>query len=58
MLTDIKPLTIFPEYLLPKIREAFRKEDEEESKEGKITIEIAKKALNLLEVSYPEKVTF
>jgi hypothetical protein len=58
LLTDIKPLTIFPEYLLPKIREAFRKEEEEESKEGKITIEIAKKALNLLEISYPEKVTF
>ena len=54
LLTDIKPLTIFPEYLLPKIREAFRKEDEE----GKITYEIAKKALNLLEVSFPEKVTF
>jgi len=57
LLTYIKPLTIFPEYLLPKIREAFRK-GEEEDKEGKITIEIAKKALNLLEVSYPEKVTF
>ena len=54
LLTDIKPLTIFPEYLLPKIREAYRKEDEK----GKITYEIAKKALNLLEVSFPEKVTF
>ena len=55
LMTDIKPLTVFPEYLLPKIREAFWKEDEEE---GKITYEIAKKALNLLEVSFPEKVTF
>ena len=54
LLTDIKPLTIFPEYLLPKIREAFKREDEE----GKITYEIAKKALDLLEVSFPEKVTF
>jgi len=27
LLTDIKPLTVFPEYLLPKIREAFRKEE-------------------------------
>ena len=54
LLTDIKPLTIFPEYLLPKIREAFKREDEE----GKITYEIAKKALSLLEVSFPEKVTF
>jgi len=63
LLTDIKPLTIFPEYLLPKIREAYRigeEEDKEdkEGKEGKITMEIAKKALNLLEISYPEKVTF
>ena len=54
LLTDVKPLTIFPEYLLPKIREAFKREDEE----GKITYEIAKKALSLLEVSFPEKVTF
>ncbi len=54
LLTDIKPLTIFPEFLLPKIREAFKKEEEE----GKLTYEIAKKALNLLEVSFPEKVTF
>ena len=51
LLTDIKPLTIFPEYLLPKIREAYRKGEEEEEgeKEGKVTYEIAKKALNLLE---------
>ena len=27
LLTDIKPLTIFPEYLLPKIRAAYRDED-------------------------------
>jgi hypothetical protein len=54
MLTDIKPLTIFPEYLLPKIREAYRNEEAD----GKITHEIAKKALNLLEVTYPEKVIF
>jgi hypothetical protein len=54
LLTDVKPLTIFPEYLLPKIREAYHKEEGD----GKITYEIAKKAFNLLEVSYPEKVTF
>ncbi|MFX0025931.1 MAG: hypothetical protein ACFE8M_05910 [Candidatus Hermodarchaeota archaeon] len=54
LLTDIKPLTIFPEYLLPKIRAAYRGEDTD----GKITYEVAKKALDLLEVSYPEKVTF
>jgi hypothetical protein len=54
LLTDIKPLIIFPEYLLPKIREAYRSEEGD----GKITYEVAKKALNLLEVTYPEKVTF
>ena len=54
LLTDIKPLTIFPEYLLPKIRAVYRKEDAD----GKITYEIAKKALDLLEVTYPEKVIF
>lgn len=54
LLTDIKPLTIFPEYLLPKIRAAYRQEDAD----GKITYEVAKKALDLLEVSYPEKVVF
>lgn len=52
LLTDIKPLIIFPEFLLPKIREFFKSED----KEQKISIEIAKKALELLEVTYPEKV--
>ncbi|MFX1354291.1 MAG: hypothetical protein ACFFGP_10045 [Promethearchaeota archaeon] len=54
LLTDIKPLTIFPEYLLPKIRAAYRQEESD----GKITYEVAKKALDLLDVSYPEKVTF
>ena len=50
LLSDIKPMIIFPEYILPKIREAFT--------EKKITEEIAKKAYNLLEVTYPEKVEF
>lgn len=54
LLTDVRPLTIFPEYLLPKIRAAYRDEDSD----GRITYEVAKKALDLLEVSYPEKVTF
>lgn len=52
LLTDIKPLIIFPEFLLPKIREFFKSED----KEQKISIEIAKKALEMLEITYPEKV--
>jgi hypothetical protein len=54
LLTDLKPLTIFPEFLLPKIREAYRNEEGD----NKISYEVAKKALNLLEVSYPEKVSF
>ena len=54
LLTDIKPLIIFPEYLLPKIREAYKNQETD----GAITFEIAKKALSLLEVTFPEKVTF
>ncbi|MHA1272146.1 MAG: hypothetical protein ACTSQS_01790 [Promethearchaeota archaeon] len=50
LLCDIKPLIIFPEYLLPLIREAYQKKE--------LTKEIAKKAYDLLEVSYPEKVEF
>ncbi|MFX1566987.1 MAG: hypothetical protein ACFFCV_01320, partial [Promethearchaeota archaeon] len=54
LLTDIKPLIIFPEYLLPKIRAAYKSPDSD----GVITYEIAKKALSLLEITYPEKVSF
>ncbi|MHA2006566.1 MAG: hypothetical protein ACXABO_07505 [Promethearchaeota archaeon] len=54
LLTDIKPLIIFPEYLLPKIRAAYKEEEGEEE----ITYEIARKALSLLEITYPEKVEF
>ncbi|MFX0040056.1 MAG: hypothetical protein ACFFCY_15820 [Promethearchaeota archaeon] len=54
LLTDIKPLIIFPEYLLPKIRAAYKNQETD----GAITYEIARKALSLLEITYPEKVTF
>ncbi|MFW9829175.1 MAG: hypothetical protein ACFFEY_16485 [Candidatus Thorarchaeota archaeon] len=54
LLTDIKPLIIFPEYLLPKIRAAYKNQDSD----GGITYEIARKALRLLEITYPEKVIF
>ncbi len=54
LLTEIKPLIIFPEYLLPKIRTAYKNQDND----GEITYEIAKKALSLLEITYPEKVEF
>ena len=50
LLTDIKPLIIFPEYLLPKIKSAYD--------ENQITKEIAKKAFDLLEVSFPESIEF
>lgn len=54
LLTDIKPLIVFPEYLLPKIRAAYKNQDTD----GGITYEIAKKALSLLEITYPEKLKF
>ncbi|MFX1274993.1 MAG: hypothetical protein ACFFBP_10230 [Promethearchaeota archaeon] len=54
LLTDIKPLVIFPEFLLPKLRKAYRSVD----KDKRITLEIAKKALELLEVTYPEYIDF
>jgi len=54
LLTEIKPLIIFPEYLLPKIRAAFKNQEGD----GEITFEIAKKALSLLEITYPERVEF
>ena len=54
LLTEIKPLIIFPEYLLPKIRAAYKNQEND----GEVTYEIAKKALSLLEITHPEKVTF
>ena len=45
---DIRPLIFFPEYILPKIRKAFREET--------ITYEIAKKAYDLLEVTFQDEV--
>jgi hypothetical protein len=54
LFTDIKPLIIFPEYLLLKIKDSYLSE----KRENKITHEIAKKALDLLEVTYQEKVKF
>jgi hypothetical protein len=54
LLTDIKPLIIFPEFLLPKIREFYKQGE----KDGKINLEIARKAYDLLELTYPEEVKF
>ena len=54
LLTDIKPLVIFPEYLLPFIRKKFKDYEDKD----KISYEIAKKALDLLEVTYPDKIEF
>ena len=50
LLTDIQPLIIFPEYLLSRIKRAYDRKD--------ITHEIAKKAYELLEVSFPEIIEF
>lgn len=54
LMSDIKPLIFFPEYLLPKIWEAYHTKDQNK----KITYEIAKKANDLLELSYDEKIEF
>ena len=53
LLTDVEPLIIFPEYTLPLIRRSHKLD-----KTGQISYEIAKKAYDLLEISYPEKITF
>ncbi|MHA1148857.1 MAG: hypothetical protein ACTSR8_11525 [Promethearchaeota archaeon] len=52
LLTDIKPLAIFPEFLLIKLRNSIKKNDKS------LTHEIKKKAIDLLEVTYPEKIEF
>ncbi len=54
LLTDIKPLIVFPEYILPKIMIAFK------SKKDKSNLDyrIAKRAYELLELTYPEEISF
>ena len=54
LMADIKPLVFFPEYILPKIREAYKLSKGKK----KITYEIAKKAYDLLEISFPEEIEF
>ncbi|MBY9006794.1 MAG: hypothetical protein KGD63_08555 [Candidatus Lokiarchaeota archaeon] len=54
LLTDIRPLVIFPEYILPKIRSFYKKNPTHE----KLHYQIAKKAYDLLELTYPEKMEF
>ncbi|MEJ2277196.1 MAG: hypothetical protein P8Y70_05515 [Candidatus Lokiarchaeota archaeon] len=53
LLTEVVPLIFFPEYLLEKIKKSYYKE------KGKtLSYEIVNKALELLEVAYPEKIEF
>lgn len=52
LLTDIKPLTIFPEFLLNNLKNALKRKDK------MVNHEVAKKALDLLELSYFEKLNF
>ena len=54
LLTDIEPLIIFPEFILPFIRKTFKTPNKKEQ----ISYEIAKKAYDLLEVTYSEKIEF
>ena len=52
LLTDIKPLTIFPEFLMINLKDLLKQKDES------LTEEIVVKALDLLEVTFPEKIEF
>jgi len=54
LLNDIAPVIFFPEYLLKNIKEAYHSTDSKK----KIPYEVARMALELLEVAYPEKVEF
>ena len=54
LLTDIQPIIFFPEYLLERIKDAYHSQNSEK----KIPYEVAKKALDLLEVAYPEQIEF
>ena len=53
LLTDIEPIIFFPEYILENIKNAVHSEDSSK----KIPLEVAKLALDLLEVAYPEKLS-
>ena len=48
LLADLQPYVFFPEYILPKIRKAYQ--------DHQITHEIAKKAYDLLEITFMERV--
>ncbi len=52
LLTDIEPIIFFPEYLLDNIKNAYHSDDSTK----KIPFEVAKLALDLLEIAYPEKI--
>jgi hypothetical protein len=54
LFTEVKPLTSFPEYLVLKIKDSYLSK----TRKNKISFEIAKKALELLEGTYQEKVKF
>ena len=54
LLTDVAPVIFFPEYLLTNIKDAYHSQDGKKN----IPFEVAKMALGLLEVAYPEKVEF
>jgi len=66
LLSEITPLVVFPEYLVLKIQERSKKAKEapkasleaESATEEPLTGEIVQKALNLLEMTYNEKIEF
>lgn len=61
LLGEIVPVVMFPEYMIPNIQERLLKKDEslaENPEKDPITVEVAKRALELLETSYSEKIEF
>ncbi len=48
LFNDIKPLIFFPEYMLPRIRRKYKLKE--------ITLEVAKKAYDLMEVTFVERI--
>ncbi len=54
LFSEIVPIVLFPEYSLPKIIQAYKSDDIETS----ISYEIARKAIDLMEVTYYEKLAF
>ncbi|MHA1339714.1 MAG: hypothetical protein ACTSRZ_06170 [Promethearchaeota archaeon] len=61
LLAEIVPIAVFPEYMVNAIQERLIKKDEDLvnlPEKDPLTLEVARKALELLEASYDEKIEF